>query len=229
MYKRTWTPTEICDKTPVSNITIYDGGAFWGELIGTEWRCWEVVSRECDEQSRIVEMLIPMNVDWVPYDVFRIESYPVYESSSSEMLIDGWKIEYLTISQPAQRQPQQAQQRPQQAQKSNRASGQPLAQGSKERTTMSPPLKASGGQKRHGQNSRQYQEPPVKYREQTWTPLVQIAHQETPRANQPPPPSKQMPSSPPQTFHERHSPSQQRPQQSSARHRNPNAHRHNTP
>ena len=226
MYTRIWKPT--CDKTPepVSTITIYDGGAFWGELVGTEWRCWEVVSRHRDEESNIVETLIPMNADWVPYDIFDVQTYPVYKYSDTEVLIDGWKIEYTII--PSLQGPPPAPERLQTSGKASRPSTSASTGAGKKKGMKPPALEASGGQRRPVQNSRQYQGQPVKRSEQTWTPLAHIAHQETPRVNQLPRPSKQTPSSLPQSYHGHHSPSLPHPRQSSAHRRNPGDHRHNT-
>jgi hypothetical protein len=231
MYKRIWTPVETHDRTPVTNITMYDGGGYWGELIDTEWKCWEVISRHRDERLQIVEMLIPMNADWVPFDIFHINTYPVYEKFDRGFVIDGWKIEYSPIlsSKPRQEEapPLLAQQR---VSLSNKASVPSNAiPGNKERTMKQPDSKASAGQKRPGQNLRQYQEQPVKHPEQIWTPLVHIVHQETPRVKQLLPPLTQTLSSVTHSFHGHRLPSQQHPQQSSAHRLNPSVHRHNIP
>ena len=92
MYKRIWRPT-ICESSKTeSKITIYDFGAYYGELVDDDWICWEILSRARAENGEIVEELRLMNQDWVPFDSYHSQRYTGYVSGDNTF-IRGWSIQ----------------------------------------------------------------------------------------------------------------------------------------
>jgi hypothetical protein len=93
--KRTWTP-DYSIQNAKSNITLYDFGAFVGqlvEIVGEEpkWQCWEVIKREKMTDGQILEILQETSEDWSPFDAISCETYPLKIENGSYK-IPGWCI-----------------------------------------------------------------------------------------------------------------------------------------
>lgn len=95
MYRRTWTPIQNQSEfTSKSSITIYDSGAYWGELYSDgEWKCWEIISRQ-QENDGIIEYLREMPQDFVPFEIINTETLPlkIVNPSRQEFEIPGYRI-----------------------------------------------------------------------------------------------------------------------------------------
>jgi len=119
MYKRVWSPI-ICERSDTeSKITIYDFGVYYGELVGDDWKCWEILSRVLTESGEIVEELRAMPQDWVPFDSCYRQTYTGHISGDN-IFIRGWSIQttkYIDcLPDPPQVRPQPQQVRAQPSQ-----------------------------------------------------------------------------------------------------------------
>jgi hypothetical protein len=81
-------------KAPAASpsVTFYDAGDYWGEHYADDsWICYKVISRQRTAEG-IEEQLERMYEDFVPWDVFSTESYPVLEKTDSTLAIPGWRL-----------------------------------------------------------------------------------------------------------------------------------------
>lgn len=94
MFRRTWTPVKIENKSVSGQkIYLYDGGITCGELYEETWRSWEVVSRTKDSAGRIIEILRRLPQDFVPFKIINIEAISILEYSQDSLTIPGWKVQ----------------------------------------------------------------------------------------------------------------------------------------
>lgn len=112
MYKRVWSPINCERSDTESKITIYDFGVYYGELVGDDWTCWEILSRVLAESGEITEELRAMPQDWVPFDSYYKQTYTGHISGDNT-LIRGWSIRTMKHTNHLPDPPQQVRQEPQ--------------------------------------------------------------------------------------------------------------------
>lgn len=104
MWKCTWTPNNTPIDSATSKLRIYDAGEYVGFLYNNVWRCWRVTERKKLECHSILEELFEMDQDWVPYQLYSEEEYPLHllrdEPLQFEMAIPGWTLQGLKVERP---------------------------------------------------------------------------------------------------------------------------------
>ena len=96
MWSCKWIPTTQT-VIPTSKIRIYDAGVYVGFLYNDTWRCWHITSREKIQGGYIIESLMEMPPDWIPFRVYSEEEYPLQilqeDSHRFELLLPGWLLQ----------------------------------------------------------------------------------------------------------------------------------------
>jgi hypothetical protein len=100
MFRRTWKRATYEPATTESKITLYDFGGYCGEMIDDEWSCWEIHSRTQNDMGEIVEELIPMSQDWIPFESFKQEAYRGKSLQGLGFQIREWTVQTELLSEP---------------------------------------------------------------------------------------------------------------------------------
>ena len=87
---RTWVKTDTILSSP-RNCIRYDFGDYEGWLDGDNWICWRVIST-IKENSKIIQTLEKMPVDFCPFKAYSIETISI-EGPLDKIQVAGWKIE----------------------------------------------------------------------------------------------------------------------------------------
>jgi hypothetical protein len=183
MYKRIWRPT-VCESSRTeSKITIYDFGAYYGELVDDDWTCWEILSRVRAENGEIEEELRLMNQDWVPFDSYHSQRYTGYVSGDNTF-IRGWSIRTTKMTDinhplpdpvhPRQLAQQRQQQQPQRQPRQQRQQPQRQQQQQQQRQQQQQPQRQQQPAKVLRGNT-QVMRNTIGVLSPQWTPLVQVA------------------------------------------------------